>query len=113
MTWIYLLLCVFLKYNKGAYSIANISWIERKVAAAIFGTPPQATYHDALDYFMRAERVSPGFWKKNQLMIAQCHMSLGDKAKAKTWLLTAKTIPCNTEEDQVAENEIEKLLLKV
>ena len=83
------------------------------MAAAIFGTPTQATYHDALDYFLRAEKVSPGFWKKNQLMIAQCHLSIGDKAKAKTWLLTAKTIPIETDEDQEAENEIEKLLLKV
>ena len=83
------------------------------MATAIFDTPPQATYHDALKYFTQAENVSPGFWKKNQLMIAQCHFNLGDKKTAKMWLQTATAIPIKTEEDQVAQSDIDKLLQKI
>ena len=83
------------------------------MAILIFGTPPEANFSDALKYFIQAENVSPGFWKKNQLMIAQCYFNLGDKKTAKEWLLTAKSIPIKTEEDQTADNDIEKLLLKV
>ena len=99
--------------HKGAFSISSISWVERKIASAIFGTPPHATYNIALKYFIQAESVSPGFWKKNQLMISQCHFNLGDKESARKWLSTAKSIPIKTEEDQTAENEIDKLLQKV
>ena len=86
---------------------------ERKVASALFGTPPVATYQDALKYFLQAEKVSPGFWKKNQLAIAECHLKLGDKKEASNWLVSAKKIPVKTEEDQEAENDIIKLLDKV
>ena len=46
-------------------------------------------------------------------MIAHCHFNLGDKNVAKKWLQTAKAIPTKTEEDQVADNDIDKLLKKV
>ncbi len=46
-------------------------------------------------------------------MIAQCHFNLGDKKTAKIWLQTATAIPIKTEEDQVAQSDIDKLLQKI
>ncbi len=51
--------------------MAGLSWLERKAAAALFATPPEATYDETLQSFMRAEELNPGAWKGNILMIAK------------------------------------------
>ena len=33
------------------YAVASVSWIEKKVAATLFATPPNSTYEEALESF--------------------------------------------------------------
>ena len=33
--------------------VAGISWLEKKAAAALFGSPPESTYQEALDSLMK------------------------------------------------------------
>ena len=33
--------------------VAGVSWLEKKAAAALFGTPPESTYQEALDSLMQ------------------------------------------------------------
>lgn len=54
--------------SEGVYML---SWVERKLAATLFATPPESTVEDALKYFEKAEEVNPGFYKANQLYIAK------------------------------------------
>lgn len=58
----------------------------------------------------RAESISPGFWKKNQVMIAQCMKQLGRKEEAREWAQKATQIRTLTHEDEEAEAEAQKLL---
>ena len=53
------------------FRIAGLSWLQKKAAAAIFATPPEATYEQALESFMKCEELSPGTWKANMLMVAK------------------------------------------
>ncbi|KAI9989164.1 hypothetical protein PInf_019303 [Phytophthora infestans] len=46
-------------------AFADMTWIEKRAAAALFGAPPSATYEEAVEHFHAAENISPGFWKKN------------------------------------------------
>ncbi|KDO25778.1 hypothetical protein SPRG_09074 [Saprolegnia parasitica CBS 223.65] len=85
--------------GRWSLTIADISWIERKVAAALFGTPPQATYAEALAHFLDADTISPGFWKKNTYMIALVQHKMGHADEAKAWVVKALAIPSTSEED--------------
>lgn len=48
-----------------------LSWVERKLAATLFATPPESTIEDALKYFLKAEELNCGFYKANQLYVAK------------------------------------------
>lgn len=97
----------------GAYSVAGISWVERKVASLLFGAPPNASYAEALEHFERAEAMEPGFWKKNRLYLGLCHWQLGHKEKAAEWCRRALELPVRTEEDEVVHAEAQGLLEKL
>jgi hypothetical protein len=52
--------------------VAGLSWLEKKAAAALFATPPDSTFNEALDDFMRVEHLNGGgVWKANLMLIAK------------------------------------------
>ena len=61
------------------YEVAGISWLERTAAAALYSTPPQATYEDALQDFMMVEQLTPGTWTANLLMVAKVRHMLSSR----------------------------------
>ena len=94
-------------------ALASMSWVERRAAATLFGTPPTASFDEALEQFLAAENISPGFWKKNTYLIAETYSKLGDKAAAREWLDKAKTIAIETAEDREVAEQITALEQKL
>ena len=93
------------------FEVAKLSWIEQKAAAALFATPPSATYEEAIAHFEAAETMDPGFYPKNMLLLSMALSKIGRKAEAVAWrneCLAAK--PC-TPEDVETINEAQKLKL--
>lgn len=41
----------------GFPKVAQLSWIEKKVAAALFETPPTSTIHEALQNFLKVDKI--------------------------------------------------------
>lgn len=76
------------------FSFADLAWYERKIAAVVFGIPPESTYEEALKFFLKSEELGPGAYSTNMLMIATVYLKLGKKADAKQWFqkLAAYTI---------------------
>ena len=99
--------------GRWCFSLADLGWASRKIATAVFGAPPTASYDDALAHFMSAEKIDPGFWKKNLVMIATCLVKLGRAKEAKGWLLKALDIEQKTTEDHEAHQDAEKLLRRL
>nr|XP_009932711.1 PREDICTED: regulator of microtubule dynamics protein 2 [Opisthocomus hoazin] len=90
----------FLYYLNGrwCYSVAQLSWIEKKVAAALFGTPPTSTVEEALQYFLKAEEMRPGYSKYNYVYLAKCYKDLGQKNNALKYCDSALSILSVTNE---------------
>lgn len=98
--------------GRWCYSIYMLSWLERKAAAAFFGTPPTSTAEEALEHFMQAESLNPGKWKENSLYIAKCLIEKRQYDEAVPWLRKAKADPEDTDVDAAVETEVNDLLAK-
>ncbi|KFV53963.1 Regulator of microtubule dynamics protein 2 [Gavia stellata] len=103
----------FLYYLNGrwCYSVSQLSWIEKKVAAALFGTPPTSTVEEALQNFLKAEEMHPGYSKYNYVYLAKCYKDLGQKNNALKYCDSALSILSVTNEDKEAQKDLEALLL--
>ncbi|CAD6199732.1 unnamed protein product [Caenorhabditis auriculariae] len=86
------------------YAVANLSWMERKVASAMYSTVPKASFEDALADFIAAYTLLPD-WIENDLFLGKCYLALKDKANAKRFFTEAtKLKPLNDHEsDLIAE----------
>ncbi|XP_047903690.1 regulator of microtubule dynamics protein 2 isoform X1 [Anser cygnoides] len=103
----------FLYYLNGrwCYSVAQLSWLEKKVAAALFGTPPTSTVEEALQNFLKAEEMHPGYSKYNYVYLAKCYKDLGQKNNALKYCDSALSVLSVTNEDKEAQKDLEALLL--
>ncbi|KAI6223077.1 hypothetical protein M3Y99_01464800 [Aphelenchoides fujianensis] len=106
------------------YSCANLSWLERKAASALFGTPPTGSIDDALKAtlppdshhsldFLAVETLRPAQWIENLLYVAQCYVAKKDKQQAGHYLTIAVQIKPADASEQEALEEVKKLLKKL
>ncbi|CAI5737903.1 unnamed protein product [Peronospora destructor] len=91
-------------------AFADMTWIEKRAAAALFGTAPTATYEEAFQHFQTAENISPGFWKKNVFLLAQTCMNMNRTKDAEKWVLKAEAVPVKTKEDEEVARDIATLI---
>jgi tetratricopeptide (TPR) repeat protein len=95
--------------GRWCFDVAGMGWVKRRLAATLFATPPEASYDDALRYFDGAERLDPGFWKMNQVMLAKTHVAMGNKSQAEFWVKSALALASRSQEDREAHTEAEGL----
>ncbi|KAK1889576.1 Regulator of microtubule dynamics protein 3 [Dissostichus eleginoides] len=103
-------MCFYL-LGRWCYEVATLDWLEKKAAAALYQTPPTSTLHDALENFLKAEELSPGFSKTVRLYIAKCHKELGNISEATNWTQLALKMTTNSNDDETSELEAELQLL--
>eukprot|EP00759_Apiculatamorpha_spiralis_P042993 PhF_6_TR40698/c1_g2_i2/m.61181 len=86
------------------YHVANISWMERKVASTLFATPPTAKFEDAAKHLEKAHVLTPNFIR-NALMLGDCYQKLGQGEVAKGWYrkCTEMTPTMHIESEQLKE----------
>ncbi|KAF8382211.1 hypothetical protein PRIPAC_71353 [Pristionchus pacificus] len=94
-----------------AFSVADLSWIERKVASTLYATPPTATIEEALRDFLAANEVKPN-WLENLLFIGKCYVALKDSKSAVSFLNEASKLTANDTNEQRLLLETKSLLKK-
>uniref|UniRef100_H2Z5U2 Regulator of microtubule dynamics protein 1 n=1 Tax=Ciona savignyi TaxID=51511 RepID=H2Z5U2_CIOSA len=99
--------------GRWCWGVYMLTWIERKLAATLFATPPTSTVDDALASFHKAEELDPGFYKSNQLYLAKCYYEKSDYSSAKRWLTSAVELPQKNKEDRESHRDVLQLLAKL
>ncbi|CAL2029690.1 hypothetical protein CAEBREN_29063 [Caenorhabditis brenneri] len=82
------------------FSVASLSWVEKKLASTFYSQPPSHTYEEANEDFLAAYKVNPK-WMENLFFIAKCYVALKDKNNARKYL----TELCDIEPYSDAEQE--------
>ncbi|XP_024916606.1 regulator of microtubule dynamics protein 2 isoform X3 [Cynoglossus semilaevis] len=95
--------------GRWCYRVAQLTWIERKVATTLFGEPPSATVEEALNYFLKAEEIHPTYSKANYIYLAQCYRDIGQMEKAAQMCEAASTMDNACKEDEEAEKDLPNL----
>ncbi|XP_047459718.1 regulator of microtubule dynamics protein 2 isoform X2 [Mugil cephalus] len=95
--------------GRWCYSVAQLSWIERKVAASLFGEPPSSTIEDALNNFLKVEEIQPAYSKLNYVYLAKCYKDLAQKDKAREMCEAARSMRADPKEEEEAERELSVL----
>uniref|UniRef100_A0A3Q3EJM2 Regulator of microtubule dynamics protein 2 n=1 Tax=Labrus bergylta TaxID=56723 RepID=A0A3Q3EJM2_9LABR len=95
--------------NGYIFKVAQLSWIERKVAATLFGEPPSATIEDALKNFLKVEEIHPGYSKLNFVFLAKCYKDLGQRERARKMCEAASSMKAESKENEEAQKELDVL----
>lgn len=95
-------------YGQWCYNVASLSWVERKVAAAIYGEVPNADYNMALQAFKKVQELNPES-KENHLWLAKTHIALKQTTEAKQYLQKGLTLPNKNINDEIAHQQLDAL----
>ena len=87
------------------YTIAEISWLERRVVSSVLTSPPTSSYREAFDCFKRAEDRQPGFYSMNLLYLAKSLIKMNKPGEARHWLSILAGYKVENEEDEQAQQE--------
>jgi len=91
------------------YTLADLSWFERKIAGLIYATPPEASFEEAADYFKKAISLEPTD-VRNHLWLGNTYVALDDNDAAKEEYNAALAITAETDSDRKLQKEAETLL---
>uniref|UniRef100_A0A8C3X2F1 Regulator of microtubule dynamics protein 3 n=1 Tax=Catagonus wagneri TaxID=51154 RepID=A0A8C3X2F1_9CETA len=95
--------------GRWCYQVSHLSWLEKKTATALSESPLSATVQDALQSFLKAEELKPGFSKAGRIYISKCYRELGKNPEAKQWVKLALELPDVTKEDSAFQKDLEEL----
>ncbi|XP_053417165.1 regulator of microtubule dynamics protein 3-like [Nycticebus coucang] len=95
--------------GRWCYQVSHLSWLEKKTATALLENPLNATVQDALQSFLQAEELQPGFSKAGRIYISKCYRELGNTSEARWWMKLALELPDVTKEDSTFQKDLEEL----
>ena len=91
------------------YTLADLSWVERKIAGLIYATPPEASFEEAAEYFKKAIALAPDDIR-NHLWLGNTYVALKNNDLAKQEYNTALGITAETDSDRKLQKEAQQLL---
>lgn len=94
--------------GRWSLEVATLSWLERKLAAALYSRPPESNLQEARAHLLAADKLRPD-WKENLLYIAKTYICEGHYGPAMAWIDRAAALPCVDPGDDTVQKELENL----
>lgn len=91
------------------YTLADLSWIERKIASWVYATPPEASFEEARDYFAKAISIDPSDIR-NYVWLGKTYEELDDEDAAAKAYRDALKITADSDSDRILQDEARELL---
>ncbi|OQR71631.1 regulator of microtubule dynamics protein 2-like [Tropilaelaps mercedesae] len=91
--------------GRWCYEVAQLSWVERKLASTLYSTPPESTLEEARAHLFEADKLKP-HWKENMLYIAKTYIGESNYAPAISWIDRAIEVASDTDGDRVAHKQL-------
>jgi len=98
--------------GRWCFGVASVGWLERKIASALFASPPVSSYEEALRFFIRADELDPRMIR-NAIFIGDTYSILKRPDQAREWYQKALSIPAETEMDRSLAEEARKKMSKL
>lgn len=92
--------------------VASVSWIEKKAAAAIFGTPPESSYEEAAGYFLKAHELDPTLIDTMK-SLGDVYVAMRKKADAERFYKKVLETPATTAPQKRVHAEVVAKLKKL
>jgi len=103
--------------GRWCFTFADMGWVTKKLASAIFASPPTSTYEEALSYFVLAEEAAPkgepNNFPLNSLWTGRMYLKTNNKAKAKEMFQRAVDVQPKSEAGRKVQAEAQEELKKL
>lgn len=91
------------------YSIADLSWFERKVAGWVYATPPNGTFQEAVEFFKKAIDSKPDEIR-HFVWLGKSYLKLDNENEANKAFTDALKISPNDDSDKILLKQAKELL---
>ena len=91
------------------FALADLSWVERKIASIIYATPPKASFEEAVEFFQKANEIAGGD-VRHLLWMGKSYIELDKEAEAKKALEACLAIAPETDAERGMHGEAKELL---
>jgi tetratricopeptide (TPR) repeat protein len=91
------------------FALADLSWVERKIASIIYATPPAASFEKAVEYFSKAHELNPTDIR-HLLWLGKSYAKLDQNDNAIKALKQALALPAKSDADKNQQKEAKELL---
>ena len=91
------------------FALADLSWVERKIASIIYATPPAASFEKAVEFFNKAHKLNPDDIR-HLLWLGKSYEKLDQNDNAKKALKQALALPATSDSDKNQQKEAKELL---
>ncbi|KAL1494503.1 hypothetical protein ABEB36_010090 [Hypothenemus hampei] len=95
------------------YEMANLTWLQRRIAKYFYLEPPISTYQEAYKHLIKAEELQPRCFIPNLYVLGSACMKIGQYYRAKYYLNLALSLPVHTECEKCCVTGARNLLRKL
>lgn len=91
------------------YALSELSWFEAQVASLIYAKLPEASFEEAVEFFLKANELDPDDIR-NMLYAGHCYVKLDKEDDAANWYRKALAVDATSDSDKALQTQAQEAL---